>query len=204
MASKRTLHHFQTKLRSFKLVYLFIALGISLAISLYALRQNNLHAIHLRDEVLKADKANKNVEEALKKLRVYIYGHMNTDLASTNSIKQPIQLKYSYDRAVAAEKNRVSKINENIYRQAQTTCEQLFPIGLSGSGRIPCIKDYVAKNGATEQPIQDTLYKYNFVSPLWSPDVAGFALLVSGVLFLLIIARLSIDYWLKKQLSDHL
>lgn len=205
MANKRKLHHFHTKLRPVKARYLLLVFLVSLGIGVYALRQNNLRAIELRDQVIAADKANKGVEEALRNLREHTYSHMNSSLSSgSTSIKQPIQLKYTYERLVAAEKERVSKNNEKIYAEAQVTCERLFPVGLSGSGRIPCIQDYVAKNGTTEQPIQDALYKFDFASPIWSPDLAGFALLVAAISGVLFVTKVALDRWLKSQIHDHL
>ncbi len=205
MANKRKLHHISVQLRSFRTIYIIIALIISIVITANALRQNNLKAIQLRDAVLTSDENNDDVEVALKELRSHVYNHMNTNLsAGATSIQHPVQLKFTYDRLVEAEKNRVSTTNEKIYANAQAVCEKQFPVGLSGSGRIPCIEDYVAKNGTEEQPIQDSLYKFNFTSPFWSPDLAGFALAVSLLLGIILIAKLSLDKWMKGQLHDHL
>jgi hypothetical protein len=145
--------------------------------SVFGLRSNNLAALSLRDNVLKVDQQNGDVETALRQLRIYVYAHMNTDLTSgPNAIKPPIQLKYRYDRLVAIEKDRVSSVNAKVYNDAQTTCEQLFPHGLSGGGRVPCIQDYVTAHGAKEKTIVDALYKFDFASPVWSSDLAGWSL----------------------------
>ncbi|MCA9332431.1 hypothetical protein KDA00_01010 [Candidatus Saccharibacteria bacterium] len=202
---KRNLHHAQKSLRPLKTVYLVILLALVVATSVYSLRQNNLNAIRLRDAVIEVDKNNGDIESALQDLRRYTYAHMNTNLsAGTTSIQQPIQLKYTYERLLASEKERVSKVNEKVYADAQVTCEKLYPIGLSGSGRIPCIEDYVAKNGAKEQPIQDSLYKFSFTSPKWSFDLAGISLAIACVLLIIIVAKVSLDHWLKGQMRDHL
>ena len=79
-----------------------------------ALRQNNLNMIKLRDQVFVVDKANGDIEKALKDLREYVYAHMNTNLSSGNSIKPPIQLKYRYERLLEAEKQRVKTTNDKI------------------------------------------------------------------------------------------
>lgn len=171
--------------------------------ALVALRDNNLTSVRLRADLLAVDKQNGDVNSALNKLRKYMYSHMNTDLSAGGTIRPPIQLKYSYERLVSAEKDRVSKANTKIYNDAQKECERLFPVGLSGSGRIPCITDYVSKNGVSEQPISDALYKFDFVSPSWSPDLAGWSI-VFGVLFtILFTVRLSLQIWLKNYLSQH-
>jgi hypothetical protein len=205
MSQKRKLHHQLVRLRRLKAVYLVIGIVFFLGIGLYSLRQNNLTALRLRDKVLQVDEQNGDVEAALKDLRRYIYSHMNTDLASgPSAIKPPIQLKYRYERLLAAEKDRVSKQNEKMYTEAQAECEKRFPKGLSGSGRIPCIQDYVTKHGIAEQPIQDALYKFDFASPFWSPDIAGISLLIAAILTVLLITRLVLDRWLRNQMNDHL
>ena len=177
---------FRQKLSSINNIY-FLLLAIFFGfVSLYALRQNNLTAIQLRDDVIAADKANKQVEEKLRLLREYIYSHMNADLSSGGGLSQPVQLKYRYERLVAAEKKRTDQANESIYTDAQNYCEKKFPlgqVGASGGGRIGCIKDYVTKKGEDAKPIPEDLYKFDFISPRWSPDLAGWSLVFSFIFF---------------------
>ena len=80
----------------------------SCIVSGISLRSNNLTMISLRKAVFIADSKNQDVEKPLEKLRLFVYGHMNTDMTS-GSIKQPVQLVNSYSRALAAEKDRVTK-----------------------------------------------------------------------------------------------
>jgi hypothetical protein len=103
---------------------------------------------------------------------------------------------------VAAEKERVSASNARIYTEAQNSCEKQFPGELSGRNRVPCIQDYVAKNGVQEQPIPDALYKFDFSSPVWSPDLAGWSLVVACLCGFLLIVRISLELWLRNQLHD--
>ena len=185
--------------------YFIIGLLVSGVIAVVALRNNNVTALRLRDMVTQADKDNGDVEAALKQLREYMYGHMNTNLASgPNAIKPPVQLKYRYDRLVAAEKARVSAINARIYTEAQATCEKQFPEGLSGRGRVPCIQDYVTKHGEQEQAIPDALYKFDFASPIWSPDLAGWSVLLTGLFALILIVRVALEYWLRYYVKNEL
>ena len=87
----KKLHSFLRRINMYVLFVVFIAATIT---CVFALRQNNLQALKLRDAVIEADKNNKDIEGALKELRVYIYSHMNTNLSSgPNAIKPPIQLK---------------------------------------------------------------------------------------------------------------
>lgn len=201
--NKRKLHHYWKKLRPIPPWVFLVSFIITASICVYALRQNNLGMIKLRDAVTAADRQNGDVETALRNLREYVYSHMNTALASgPNAIKPPIQLKYRYDRLVQAEKDRVSAINAKVYTDAQAYCEQQIPQGFSGRGRVPCIQDYVSKHGVQEQPIPDALYKFDFVAPFWSPDLAGWTLLASIALLLLFVARFSLELWLKHELHE--
>ena len=163
--------------------------------AIFALRANNLQAIRLRDQVLSVDEQNGDVEAALKELREYVYAHMNTDLSSGTGVQQPVQLKYRYERLVAAEKARVEQVNSNIYTAAQAHCEALYPASTSGGPRVPCIEQYVAENGAKEQPIPDALYKFDFEPPRWSPDLAGWSLVLAGIFFVLFVFRFITQRW---------
>jgi hypothetical protein len=200
--NKRAAHHLKTTLKPVKPYYFLAVSVVFLLFGLYQLRQNNLQSLRLRDKVAEVDKNNGDVEAALRDLRTFVYGHMNSGLASgPNAIKPPIQLKYRYERLVQAEKERVSKANENIYTQAQKVCEQSSPGTLSGRGRVPCIEAYVAERGTKEQPIQDGLYKFDFVAPFWSPDLAGWSLVLAALFFMLFAMRVSLDSWLKYSLK---
>lgn len=203
--NKRTLHHLWTKIRPVRSQYFLAASVIALVVGVSALRQNNLTALRLRDNVLSVDKNNGDVEAALRELRQHVYAHMNSDLGGgATNITQPIQLKYRYERLVAAEKERVSAINETIYNDAQKDCERRFPVGLSGGGRVPCIEEYVSSHTVKEQQIPDGLYKFDFVSPVWSPDLAGISLVMAAVLLILFVVRLSLDRWIRHRLDEHM
>lgn len=158
-----------------------LAVGlVSGLVGLYALRQNNLGMIRLREAVYQADQSGGDTEKALRELRTYVHSHMNTDLSSGgNAIKPPIQLKYRYERLMAAEKERVKSANAGVYTQAQAYCERQNQ-GFSGRNRVPCIEAYVTANGIKENAIPEALYKFDFLSPGWSPDLAGWSLVVSA------------------------
>ncbi len=203
---KRRLYHFWRLLRPLN-HWLFLGLAIvSGVVAVVALRDNNMTMIRLRDEVIQADKDNKNVEEALRRLREHVHGHMNTNLASGDfAIRPPIQLKYRYDRLVEAERQRVAEVNGNLYTQAQRDCERRFPSGYFGAGRIPCIQEYIADhNGAVEEPIPEALYKFDFASPRWSPDLAGWSLVAAVAFGLAFIIRWLLEWIIRAQLRSHL
>ena len=196
----RKLHSFLQRINVYVLV---VVLVVSITVCVFALRQNNLQVLKLRDAVIAADKDNKDVEGALTELRTFMYSHMNTSLSSgPNAIKPPIQLKYSYERLVEAEQQRLTVENSKVYIEAQAECEKRFPKGLSGSGRIPCITDYVASRGVEQKNIPDSLYKFDFVSPTWSPDLAGWSMLAAIVSGAFLVLRLLLDRWAKAEIRD--
>jgi len=202
--NKRYLHHVWRKLQAVKPWYFLAAAVIFALIGVYSLRQNNLTMVRLREKVYQADKENKDVEGSLRNLREYVYAHMNTSLTSgNNGIYPPIQLKYSYDRAIEATKPSAGDPNTKIYSDAQIECEKQFPKGLSGSGRIPCIQDYVASHGIKEAALPTaSLYEFDFVSPRWSPDVAGLSLVAAAIFLMLFIFRWLSEKWLQAELRD--
>lgn len=189
-------HHAQflyDKIKHVKPWYFLVIAGVSFVVSVYGLRQNNLEMVRLREEVYKADKSNGDVRTALTNLQRHVTSRMNTDLtAGSNPVKPPIQLLYTYERLQAA--NIAKSSNEKVYIDAQAYCEAQNPTDFSGRNRVPCIQDYVSTNGAKLQNIPDSLYKFDFVSPSWSPDLAGWTAVVT-VVSLLIAAKL----WILKR-----
>lgn len=170
-------------------VFLIIAVT-SAYLGVYELRVNNQHMVVLRSAVYQADKTNGDVQAALKDLQAYVTHHMNTDLQSgPNSVYPPIQLKYTYERLVQARTADAQKSNSEIYTDAQAACEAQNSRDFSGHNRVPCIQAYVtAHSTKNTASIPDALYKFSFASPRWSPDLAGWSLMIaviSGVSFVI-------------------
>lgn len=171
---------------------IFLALFlISAVVTVMALRSNNQHMVKLRDAVYAADKNGSGVEAALNNLRAYVYTHMNTNLSSGNGIKPPIQLKYTYDRLVAAEQEKAKATNSQIYTDAQNYCQSLNSADFSGRNRVPCVQQYVTSHGVAIATIPTGLYQFDFLNPAWSPDFAGWSLVVSTFLFAAFVASFS-------------
>jgi len=156
---------------------------LSAVVSIIALRANNEHMIGLRNNVYAADKSSGNVNVALNNLRNYVYAHMNTNLSSGgNAIKPPIQLKYTYERLESAAQAQAN--NTGLYTTAENYCQSVVPasVSISGSGRIGCVQDYISSHGGqAAAAIPVALYEFDFVSPAWSPDLAGWSLVVCGL-----------------------
>jgi hypothetical protein len=187
--------HNKTKVSILGKIHPGIFLGaaiISGIICVFALRSNNEHMITLRDAVFSADKNNGDVNGALRNLQYYVTSHMNTNLSSGNgSVYPPIQLKYTYNKLVAAQASSIHDQKTQLYNQAQTYCQQLDPVDFSGRNRVPCIENYVRTHNATAVTIPDSLYEFSFISPSWSPDLAGWTMVVSIVSIILFIISLA-------------
>jgi hypothetical protein len=177
---------------------------VSLFICIYALRQNNQTMIQLRNEVYAADKNNGDVNKALNNLRAYVYAHMNTNLSSgNNAIKPPIQLKYTYERLQSKEQKKANSTNSQIYTDAQAYCQQLNPTDFSGRNRVPCVQNYVTSHGGVgANAVPVSLYQYDFISPAWSPDLAGWSLILSIFFFLLLVASFFIQKLVNTKLKQ--
>jgi hypothetical protein len=199
---KRELHHIWTRIKPISYWYFVLGFVVFGTVAVFALRNNNITAINLRTQLYQVDKENGDVADSLNTLRVYIYSHMNTNLSSgSNAIYPPIQLKYTYQRLVDAQKASVDQANTQVYTDAENYCQALIPNGFSGRGRVPCIENYVSTHGTKAQTIPPALYEYDFVSPFWSPDLAGWSIIISIVFLVLAITRFILERWLKNRLE---
>lgn len=160
---------------------------VFIILSFVGLIANSQGAKDRYESLIAVDQAGGDVEEALNELRTFIYSHMNTQVGSELGVRPPIQLRGTYERLVAAEQERVARVNESLYAEAQADCERRQPEGFSGRNRLDCIEAYVDANGQEPRQIDSTFYKFDFTPPVWSPDLAGFSILLSilfGCVFL--------------------
>ena len=201
--NKRKLHHQLGRLRHIHYSLLLIfALGFSV-LAVLTLRDNNRQMIILRNEVFAADKNSGDIEGALSKLRKYVYAHMNTNLSSgQNSVKPPIQLKYTYERLTSKAQAEYEAATTKVLADAEATCLQQFPGKDININRLNCAKDYATAHPVTQQQIPGELYKFDFASPFWSPDLAGFSLLAAGFFFLLFVLRFLSEFFIKRELAE--
>lgn len=192
--NKRKLHHTLVVLRQVKTWHLLIALVVLLAASAFFLRQNNLRMIELRNLVTGADEQNMDIPQALNSLQSYIATHMNTSMGDRG-----IYLEHSYQRAYDAAVQQAAQgggSSAATYQQADKDCQGLFSKTASFPAYIQCVTDKVAASGAATDPVaaikapSADLYRFNFVSPAWSPDVAGFTLLATAMVAAIIVFRL--------------
>ncbi len=195
---KRQAHYYWTKLRDLRLRYLAAVVVAGMLVTILALRHNNEHMLSLKNAVYAADKQGGDTQKALQNLQIYVVSHMNTSLSSGTNIYPPIQLKYTYDRLVQAESEQLASTNSKLYNDAQQYCEAQNSSDFSGRNRVPCIQQYVKDHGQPLKTIPDSLYKFDFVSPIWSPDLAGWSLFVTAILTALLVGLVGLRWWLKR------
>jgi hypothetical protein len=173
---KGKLHHRWRQLQRVKLWVLIVLLAAFALLSAVLLRHNNLQMVERRKAVITADEQNGDVDTALKKLRAYMARHMNTRMG------EPIQLKYSYERAVKKQVEGAAKsgntTDANAYQRAQTECKTGNTVTYA-----QCVIDRTSQVAPGSNPVTQIkppaveLFSYQFYSPMWSPDLAGFATL---------------------------
>lgn len=197
-SSKDTISYHLRQFRRISPVYVATAFVASGAVTVYALRANNLKMVELKEKLFKADEAGQDVQTPLRDLQQHVLHHMNTSLA-TESIYPPIQLKGTYDRLMAVEKARVDAINGGLYTAAQAKCEAEVNAVL-GRDKIPCVEQFLQDSKAAEvKTVSTSLYKFDFIAPKWSPDMAGWGIVLTALIGLFLIARLAAALWYKKQ-----
>ncbi len=189
--NKRNIHHALVVLRQLQVKHLVIVLAVLGILSILFLRQNNLHMIERRNLVIQADEQNRDIPEAVTNLRNYIASHMNTGMGDKG-----VYLEHSYQRAYEAVVTKATQggtTGATIYRQIDQDCQGAFPKASGFSAYVQCMTDKAATSGIAAAPLAPPsadLYRFNFVSPAWSPDVAGFTLLGTVLLAILLVGRL--------------
>jgi hypothetical protein len=179
-----------------KFWHLAVLFIVMLVVTAFLLRQNNLHMIEYRNLLKQADEQNKDIPQALANLRNYVGNHMNTSLGSG------VYLEHSYQRAYDAAVQEAGKTGASaaVYQQADKDCQSLFSKTASFQAYIQCVTDKIAASGSAQDPVAAIkappadMYRYNFASPNWSPDVAGFAVLFTIALGLIIFGRFVLEW----------
>ena len=172
-------------IKTWQLVILLILAGF---ISATFLRLNNIGMVDRRNAVASADTVgNEAVTQArLYDLQRYVSAHMNTDMG------KGIYLEASYKRDVQAAYTRASgSSNGNIYKKAQEVCAPRYTSW--SPAYVQCTVTELAKFPSADALVlpKADIYLHVYVSPLWSPDFAGWSLVVCCVILLIIIARIT-------------
>lgn len=206
MADKRQVKRSIKNLQRIKTWQLVILLIIALFVSLTFLRLNNIGMVERRGAVTAADEAGDEgvIINRLYDLQRYVSAHMNTDMG------KGIYLQASYKRdvqkAYAAASNDDNP-NGNIYKKAQQVCAPRFTAW--SQAYLQCTLGELAKYPAANDLVSGVklppadMYLHSFASPLWTPDIAGWSVVVCIVIVLIILARAISLLALKVMLRSH-
>lgn len=166
-----------------------LALGAVATLATIELRKNNTQSGELYQRVQSADEANVGIAEALSALQVHVATHMNASPLPQLGDNAPVQLSKSYERAKASEVARVTAERLQVTNEGIAVCEAQY--GTSQlTIRSQCIANYGASHPVqTEKEIIADLYRYDFVSPVWTPDKAGWLVLVAIILTATLVLR---------------
>lgn len=199
-SSKRTLHHRLKSLQRLKVWQLLIIAVMLSFLTATALRLNNLGMVERRDDVYAADERGDpaEIKAALEDLQRYVNSHMNTDLG------KGVYLQKSYERArdaALASATDTSNPQAAVYQQAGVDCQSRFQGGTESfrNDYVQCVVERVAAMNQSASPLgslnlpKADLYRYDFVSPLWSPDLAGLLSLATALVLLAIIIRIGLS-----------
>lgn len=193
MANTRSVRRSIRQLQRVKTWQLIIVLVLLLFLTATFLRLNNIGMVQRRDAVIAADKQGdpSNTQNRLVDLQRFVAGHMNTG-------GNMVYLEHQYERDSAAIVKQVASANdakkEVINKKVDDICKPQF----SGynQGYVDCFAREYAKYAPSSDPITTVKmpdpekYRYVFAAPLWSPDFAGFSLLASALVVVVIIIRL--------------
>lgn len=189
--------------RNITFLLILLCVVISGMFALHHLRSNNLEMQKLRSAVFEADRrgvSDTELENTIQNLRHHVLNHMNTDLypPGSQSTEPPIQLPHKYYRdTIDYWEQRIAPIDaatpdeslQASFLSARQTCEtKRYQI----SERLNCLVEETKDvNGMPEPPIiRVDYYSYHFVSPSWTPDVAGWSLVFCAGFVLLLFIRL--------------
>jgi len=206
VADKRRVRRTIKDLQRIKTWQLLVLLILAAFIAATFLRLNNIGMVERRAAVISADKVGNEevIIQRLYDLQQYVSAHMNTDLG------KGVYLESTYQNDSQAALNAASgdqNPNGNIYKKAQEVCAPRF--SHYSTAYLQCttseLAKYPASNeliGAVKLPSANT-YLHDYESPVWSPDFAGWSLVVCAFIVLMILARLISLAILKVMLRRH-
>lgn len=193
MVDKKRVKRSIKQLQRIKTWRLIVMLILMIFVAASFLRLNNIGMIERRAAVLDADSSGDNVktQSRLYDLQRYVSAHMNTDLGKGVFL----DATYNRDRnkLVAQAANDINP-NGNIYAKVQEICQPQF--SRYSFAYTQCtlneLDKYQPGNNLVSSVILDPgTYTYAFVSPLWSPDFAGWSVLICIAILTMIVIRLT-------------
>lgn len=198
MADTRAIRNSVKQLQRVKTWQLIVVLVLLLFLTATFLRLNNIGMIQRRDAVIAADEQGdeENTRNRVIDLQRFVAAHMNT---GGNTVY--LEHQYERDSQTLIQKATQTTAANNaerdvINKKVDDICKPQF----SGynQGYVDCFAREFAKYAPSNDPVSEITvslpdperYRFVFASPRWSPDFAGFSLLASAVVTLVIIVRL--------------
>ena len=198
MANKKQIRTALKKISMLKTWQLIILLILVLFIAATALRLNNVGMDQRREGVYSADEAGDEdiIHQRLLSLREYSSSHMN---ANTGAFVLKNQYDRDSQRALADAQNKSEESespNGNIYKKAAEVCDPQFS-GYS-QAYMQCfmneLNKYPESGAVSDSVVLPTaeLYQYDFASPIWTPDIAGWTVLLAIIISVVIITKITL------------
>ncbi len=206
MTDKKRVHRDIKQLQRVKTWQLVIVLILLTFVAATFLRLNNIGMEQRRDAVYAADKTGDDTQiiNSLSDLQQYVSSHMNTSLDGGVYLKDSYQR--AYDKAVAAASND-NNPNGNIYQKAAQICDPQFSYYTIAYQQ--CFMNELQKYPSSNQLVEQlnlppaASYRHDFVSPIWSPDFAGWTVVACIIIALIIVVRLIALGILRLMLHHH-
>ncbi len=189
-----------SQVKTWQLMILLVMVGF---ISATFLRLNNVGMVERRQAVENADKAGDvaALTQRLYDLQRYVASHMN---AHPGKIALDHTYKRAYDQKLKEYEDQIqNQSNNDVVTKVREACDAKAQAG--GYGRfttqadpryVACIAEEWEKYPAAKNaniaftPPATEPYYHTFVSPAWSPDFAGWSLVLTVVIGLIIVVRL--------------
>ncbi len=195
MSDKRQIRKELRQLQKVKTWQLVILLILAAFLAATFLRLNNTGMVDRRNAVEGADKSGDTTSIASR-----IYDIQRYSAAHMNATTGVFYLQETYNRDVKEAMAASSSANGGA-SSPQARADAICNPNLQSHGYSyayqECMLNELTKAGQVADPAALTaqlpspaLYRYSFVSPIWSPDFAGWSIVVCAVLLLMIIGRL--------------
>ena len=166
-------------------------------------------------EITSQEEIDNNLKATLTELKQYTYSHIVIKFIEKNGRNVltfgtgPFYLENQYNRkattALAEAENQLkqtgdSNPNGNVFAKAMETCKpQAITHGWAWNspGYLNCMTGVINSYPSTDQLTTSlaanipptSLYRYDFSSPVWAPNLAGFSILFCLLIFILILLR---------------
>lgn len=194
MPAKRQIRQNLKRLESIKTWQLVVLLVLACFVAATFLRLNNTGMVERRNAVLAADEAGdeSDILARLYDLQRYSAAHMNSETGV-------FYLQATYNRDVKQLMGISSNDDATGTNSPQARADAICNphLGTSGYSKAyqDCIINELSKEGQIIDPASikmpsTSLYRHSFISPLWSPDFAGWSVLLVLIIAMVILVRL--------------